>query len=67
MRADTLSLNSHLQIIQKLTSLPFQKCQHAISSVDAQPSVAGGVNVFVTGQLIVGLRGGQGFTWVCLS
>ncbi|KAK2076587.1 Nuclear transport factor 2B [Prototheca wickerhamii] len=40
------------QIIQKLTSLPFQKCQHAISSVDAQPSVAGGVNVFVTGQLI---------------
>jgi hypothetical protein len=41
-----------LQIIQKLTSLPFQKCQHRISSLDAQPSIGGGILVFVTGQLL---------------
>ncbi|KAL6771470.1 hypothetical protein ACKKBG_A26510 [Auxenochlorella protothecoides x Auxenochlorella symbiontica] len=40
------------QIVQKLASLPFQNCQHRISSTDAQPSVSGGVLVFVTGQLI---------------
>lgn len=40
-------------ILQKLTSLPFQQCQHRVSSLDAQPSVSQGVNIFVTGQLIV--------------
>jgi hypothetical protein len=38
--------------LQKLTTLPFQKCQHRVSSLDAQPSVGGGVLVFVTGQLL---------------
>ena len=42
----------------KLTSLPFQQCKHHISSLDAQPSLSGGVLVFVTGQLLV--RGGRG-------
>lgn len=42
-----------LQIMQKLTSLPFQQCKHHISSLDAQPSLSGGVLVFVTGQLLV--------------
>lgn len=37
----------------KLTSLPFQACKHHISSLDAQPSLSGGVLVFVTGQLLV--------------
>lgn len=37
----------------KLTSLPFQQCKHHISSLDAQPSLSGGVLVFVTGQLLV--------------
>lgn len=41
-----------LQIMQKLTALPFQACQHRISSLDAQPSVSGGILVFVTGQLL---------------
>lgn len=40
-------------ITQKLTSLPFQQCQHRVVSLDAQPSVSQGVNIFVTGQLIV--------------
>jgi hypothetical protein len=40
------------QIIGKLTSLPFQQCKHHISSLDAQPSLSGGVLVFVTGQLL---------------
>lgn len=45
------------QIVQKLASLPFQQCQHRISSLDAQPSVSGGVIVFATGQLLVRQRG----------
>jgi hypothetical protein len=45
-----------LQIIGKLTSLPFQQCKHHISSLDAQPSLSGGVLVFVTGQLLVSRR-----------
>ena len=40
-------------ILQKLTSLPFQACKHHISSLDAQPSPSGGMNIFVTGQLQV--------------
>lgn len=38
--------------MQKLTSLPFQACQHRVSSLDAQPSMSGGILVFVTGQLL---------------
>jgi hypothetical protein len=29
-----------------------QSCKHHVSSIDAQPSVAGGIMVFVTGQLL---------------
>jgi len=39
-------------IVAKLVALPFQKCQHHISSVDTQPSLSGGIMVFVTGQLM---------------
>ncbi|CAI9111592.1 OLC1v1011851C1 [Oldenlandia corymbosa var. corymbosa] len=39
-------------IVAKLTSLPFQQCQHLISTVDCQPSgPAGGMLVFVSGNL----------------
>lgn len=40
------------QIMGKLTGLPFQQCTHHISSLDAQPSISGGILVFVTGQLL---------------
>eukprot|EP00884_Botryococcus_braunii_P013480 jgi/Botrbrau1/22132/Bobra.0206s0056.1 len=40
------------QIAGKLTSLPFAACQHHVSSADAQPSLSGGIIVFVTGQLL---------------
>merc|ERR1712224_698948 len=41
-------------IVQKLTSLPFQSCKHHVSTMDCQPSnQAGGVLVSVTGQLLV--------------
>ncbi|BDA50313.1 Nuclear transport factor 2 [Coccomyxa sp. Obi] len=43
----------HAAIIGKLTSLPFQKVQHHISSTDAQPSLSNGLIVFVTGQLLI--------------
>ncbi|CAN6471817.1 unnamed protein product [Victoria cruziana] len=39
-------------ITAKLTSLPFQQCQHSITTVDCQPSgPAGGMLVFVSGNL----------------
>ncbi|KAG2714900.1 hypothetical protein I3843_03G052700 [Carya illinoinensis] len=39
-------------IVAKLTSLPFQQCKHAITTVDCQPSgPAGGMLVFVSGHL----------------
>lgn len=41
------------QITEKLGGLPFQSCQHRVVSLDAQPSVGGGILVFVTGQLLV--------------
>eukprot|EP00887_Chlorella_sp_A99_P004916 scaffold4.g4916.t1 len=39
-------------IMGKLGGLPFQACKHHIASLDAQPSVSGGILVFVTGQLL---------------
>ncbi|KAJ8544997.1 hypothetical protein K7X08_017580 [Anisodus acutangulus] len=39
-------------ICGKLTSLPFQQCNHQINTVDCQPSgPAGGMLVFVSGNL----------------
>ncbi|OAA79348.1 nuclear transport factor 2 [Akanthomyces lecanii RCEF 1005] len=41
-------------IVEKLTSLPFEKVKHQVSTLDAQPSmVEGGVVILVTGQLLV--------------
>jgi hypothetical protein len=40
-------------IAQKLGSLPFGACKVAITSKDFQPSVSGGIMVFVTGNLLV--------------
>ncbi|KAA8917218.1 hypothetical protein TRICI_000611 [Trichomonascus ciferrii] len=41
-------------IIEKLTSLPFQKVKHEIATLDAQPaSPNGDVICMVTGQLLV--------------
>ncbi len=38
----------------KLGSLPFGSCKVAITSKDFQPSISGGIMVFVTGNLLVG-------------
>merc|ERR1719230_288333 len=40
-------------IVQKLASLPFQKVQHQVVKCDCQPTVDGGVLIFVTGNLVV--------------
>ena len=42
-------------IVTKLTGLPFQRCQHKITSLDSHAVPSGGVLVFVTGQLLVKL------------
>ncbi|ORY62491.1 uncharacterized protein BCR38DRAFT_438839 [Pseudomassariella vexata] len=45
-----LGVNS---IVEKLSGLPFEKVKHQVATLDAQPSVNGGVLVLVTGQLLV--------------
>jgi hypothetical protein len=41
-------------IVEKLTSLSFQKVKHAVSTQDAQPSGEhGGIIVLITGALLV--------------
>jgi len=39
-------------IAQKLAALPFAQCKVQPSSMDFQPSVSGGILVFVTGNII---------------
>ncbi|PKS07842.1 hypothetical protein jhhlp_006450 [Lomentospora prolificans] len=39
-------------IVEKLTSLPFEKVKHQVSTLDAQPT-NGGILILVTGQLLV--------------
>jgi len=41
-------------IVEKLAGLPFQKVKHAVSTLDAQPTLEGkGIMILVTGQLLV--------------
>ncbi|PNY23538.1 Nuclear transport factor 2, partial [Tolypocladium capitatum] len=41
-------------IVEKLSSLPFEKVKHHVSTLDAQPSMVGdGIVILVTGQLLV--------------
>ncbi|KXN91206.1 Nuclear transport factor 2 [Leucoagaricus sp. SymC.cos] len=41
-------------ILEKITELPFQKVQHKVTSMDAQPSNStSGILVFITGLLVV--------------
>ncbi|KAL8799761.1 MAG: hypothetical protein Q9223_003844 [Gallowayella weberi] len=51
---ESASVQGTSGIVQKLVDLPFQKVQHQISTLDAQPSSAeGGIIVMVTGALKV--------------
>ncbi|RJE20936.1 nuclear transport factor [Aspergillus sclerotialis] len=51
---ETNSVQGVQAIIEKLTSLPFEKVQHQIATLDAQPSSdKGGILVMVTGALLV--------------
>ncbi|GMP57581.1 hypothetical protein CsSME_00021605 [Camellia sinensis var. sinensis] len=56
-------------IVAKLTSLPFQQCQHSITTVDCQPSgPAGGMLVFVSGNLqLAGEQHALKFSQVCVK
>ncbi|KFY27400.1 hypothetical protein V493_03507 [Pseudogymnoascus sp. VKM F-4281 (FW-2241)] len=40
-------------IVEKLTSLPFAKVKHQVSTLDAQPGQDGGIIILVTGALLV--------------
>ncbi|KAL4991326.1 nuclear transport factor 2 [Aspergillus falconensis] len=51
---ETSAIQGVAGIIEKLTTLPFQKVQHQVSTLDAQPSGDhGGILVLVTGALLV--------------
>ncbi|EEY23205.1 nuclear transport factor 2 [Verticillium alfalfae VaMs.102] len=40
-------------ITEKLSSLPFEKVKHQVSTLDSQPTVEGGIIILITGQLLV--------------
>ncbi|KAK1983418.1 nuclear transport factor 2 domain-containing protein [Colletotrichum cereale] len=48
--ASSLGVNS---IVEKLTSLPFEKVKHEVTTLDAQPTLDGGIIILVTGKLYV--------------
>ncbi|KAL0934202.1 nuclear transport factor 2 [Colletotrichum truncatum] len=49
--ASVMGVNS---IVEKLSSLPFEKVKHQVSTLDAQPTLeGGGIIILVTGQLLV--------------
>ncbi|KAJ9191566.1 hypothetical protein DTO166G4_934 [Paecilomyces variotii] len=51
---ETSSVQGTAGIVEKLTSLPFEKVVHQVTTLDAQPSSeTGGILVMVTGALLV--------------
>lgn len=52
---ETSQIQGAQAIVEKLASLPFQKTQHQVTTLDAQPGTPGGrdVIVMVTGQLTI--------------
>ncbi|ROT43343.1 nuclear transport factor 2 [Sodiomyces alkalinus F11] len=40
-------------IVEKLSSLPFEKVKHQVSTLDSQPTVEGGILILITGALLV--------------
>jgi hypothetical protein len=45
-------------IVNKLTTMPFHSVAVARDTVDIQPSISGGILIFVTGKLMVGQHRG---------
>ncbi|KAH8808451.1 nuclear transport factor 2 [Xylogone sp. PMI_703] len=51
---ESASVQGVAPIVEKLSSLPFEKVKHAVSTLDAQPSSeGGGILILITGQLLV--------------
>ena len=51
---ETSQVQGVASIVEKLTSLPFQKVTHRITTLDAQPcSPQGDVLVMITGELLI--------------
>ncbi|KAI5295928.1 Nuclear transport factor 2 [Ascosphaera acerosa] len=50
---ETSSQQGTEAILEKLTSLPFSRVAHKVSTLDAQPTQNGGILVLVTGALLV--------------
>ncbi|KAK1725250.1 uncharacterized protein BDZ83DRAFT_308443 [Colletotrichum acutatum] len=56
--ASSLGVNS---IVEKLTSLPFEKVKHQVTTLDSQPTTDGGIIILVTGQLLRPMNYTQAF------
>ncbi|KAI5282343.1 Nuclear transport factor 2, partial [Ascosphaera aggregata] len=54
---ETASQQGTEAILEKLTSLPFSRVAHKVSTLDAQPTQNGGILVLVTGALLVDEEG----------
>ncbi|CZT16233.1 probable Nuclear transport factor 2 [Ramularia collo-cygni] len=51
---ESSACQGQVQIVEKLQGLPFQKVEHQVSTLDAQPSnTTGGILVIVSGALLV--------------
>ncbi|KAE8444221.1 Nuclear transport factor 2 [Mollisiaceae sp. DMI_Dod_QoI] len=50
---ESSSVAGAVGIVEKLSSLPFEKVKHAVSTLDAQPSPGDGILILVTGALLV--------------
>ncbi|KAL9644285.1 hypothetical protein ABK040_005746 [Willaertia magna] len=46
-------VQGRVNILKKLTELPFNSVRHDIGSIDSQPSLSGGVNILVTGNVVI--------------
>ncbi|KAJ2897923.1 Nuclear transport factor 2 [Zalerion maritima] len=50
---ESSSVQGAQAIVEKLSSLPFQKVAHKVGTLDSQPNPTGGAIILVTGQLLV--------------
>ncbi|KAG2387856.1 hypothetical protein C9374_001450 [Naegleria lovaniensis] len=46
-------IQGRVEILKKLTELPFNTVRHDINVCDCQPSMSGGVNILCTGSVVI--------------
>ncbi|CAG8140695.1 unnamed protein product [Penicillium salamii] len=59
---ETSSIQGAKGIVEKLSSLPFKKVEHKVSSLDAQPSDSGAIVILLTGTLLIDEESAMNYT-----